>query len=166
MVCPTPRPATPTMPPAVREMPPTAVPSWGGCQLLVHVSLEPSVIWLTVPVTEVMAPVTPLLLSGMLVCVMRIRFLYRVVRSNLVAWNYGIPIMDCYEGMSQCCSQGSRLLPGIGIGCYLIAHDSCRAARVNQGRAPSKQANLGTSTAARKGLPETSNSVQTSVTAL
>jgi hypothetical protein len=126
-----------------------------------------SVIWLTVPVTEVMAPVTPLLLSGILVVVMRIRLLYRVVRWNLVAWYYGIPIVDCYEGMSQYCSQGSRLLPGIGIGCYLIAHDSCRAARVNQGRAPSKQeANLETSTAARKGLPETSNSVRTSATAL
>lgn len=43
------------------------------------------IVWLTVPVTEVMAPVTPLLLSGMLVLVKRIRLLYRVVRWNLVA---------------------------------------------------------------------------------
>ena len=30
IVWPTPRPAVPTTPPTVREMPPTAVPSWGG----------------------------------------------------------------------------------------------------------------------------------------
>jgi hypothetical protein len=63
----------------------TAVPSWGECQFSVFTSFGASVIWLTVPVTEVTAPVTPLLLSGMLMCVIRIRLAYKVVRSKLVA---------------------------------------------------------------------------------
>jgi hypothetical protein len=40
------------------------------------------------------------------------------------------------------------------IGRYLIAHDSCRAARVSQG---SQETNLEASTGARKGPPETPN---------
>lgn len=79
------------------------------------------------PVTEVTAPVTPLL-SGMLSG--EVLF---AVEGALIEYDDGIPILGRYSTdicMSQCPRQ---LRYSTSLVCYLMAHDSCSAARVNQG---------------------------------